>query len=59
MAKEYTKDELAKWFEEKALSVKTGTARNKLLSADERYADINNQFVDGLHILRICKFQNI
>ena len=52
MAKEYTKDELAKWFEEKALSVKTGTARNKLLSADERYADINNQFVGNMYFFR-------
>ena len=52
MAKEYTKDELAKWFEEKALSVKTGTARNKILSAEERYADINNQFVGNMYFFR-------
>ena len=52
MAKDYTRDELAKWFEEKALSVKTGAARNKLLSADDRYADINNQFVGNMYFFR-------
>ena len=52
MAKEYTKDELAKWFEEKALSAKTGTARNKLLAADDRFADINNEFVGNMYFFR-------
>lgn len=52
MAKEYTKDELAEWFESKALSVKTGTARNRLLSASGRYMDINNEFVGGMYFFR-------
>ena len=53
MAKEYTKDELAKWFEEKALKVKNaGSARNRLLDADERFADVSNQFVGGMYFFR-------
>ena len=52
MAEKYTKDELAKWFEEKALLVKTGSARNKLFSAEERHADINNQFVGNMYFFR-------
>lgn len=53
MAKEYTKDELAKWFEEKALAVKSGgTARNRLLDAEERHTDINTEFVGGMYFFR-------
>ena len=52
MAEKYTQDDLAKWFEEKALSVKTASARNVLLAADKRYADINNQFVGGMYFFR-------
>ncbi len=53
MAKEYTKDELAQWFEEKALSVKNGgSARNRILDATERNADINNEFVGGMYFFR-------
>ena len=52
MAKEYTKDELSKWFEEKALAAKTGTARNKLLAADERFSDINSEFVGNMYFFR-------
>ena len=53
MAKEYTKDELAKWFEEKALSVKSGgAARNKILDAEERFSDVSNQFVGGMYFFR-------
>jgi len=52
MAKEYTDDELAKWFRDKALSVRGASARNRLLDADTRYADINNQFVGGMYFFR-------
>ena len=53
MAKEYTKDELAQWFETKALSVKNGgAARNRLLDAEERFADVSNQFVGSMYFFR-------
>ena len=53
MAKKYTKDELAEWFEEKALSVKSGgTARNKLLDAEERFTDVANEFVGSMYFFR-------
>jgi hypothetical protein len=53
MAKEYTKDELAKWFEEKATSVKTGgAARNKLLDAEERHTDQTREFVGNRYFFR-------
>lgn len=53
MAKEYTKDELATWFEEKAMSVRSGgAARNRLFSAGDRHADINNEFVGGMYFFR-------
>jgi hypothetical protein len=53
MAKEYTKDELAEWFEQKAMAVKSGgAARNRLFSAGERHADINLEFVGGMYFFR-------
>jgi hypothetical protein len=53
MAKEYTKDELAQWFEEKALTVKSGgSARNRILDAEERFTDINNEFVGSMYFFR-------
>ena len=52
MAKEYTDDDLAVWFREKALAVKTGAARNKLLNADSRFSDINNEFVGQMYFFR-------
>ena len=52
MANEYTKDELAQWFEEKADTVKGGAARNRLLSADERFTNVSNEFVGGMYFFR-------
>lgn len=52
MAQEYTKDELAEWFENLALTTKSGAARNKLFSATERYSDINSEFVGNLYFFR-------
>lgn len=53
MAKQYTKDELAEWFEQKALSVKSGgTARNVLFDAEDRYTDISTEFVGSMYFFR-------
>lgn len=53
MAEEYTKDELAAWFEKKAASVKSGgTARNRLFSAEERHTDQTREFVGGMFFFR-------
>lgn len=53
MAKEYTKDELAQWFEEKALSVKSGgSARNKILDAEERHTDQTRELVGNMYFFR-------
>lgn len=53
MAKEYTKDELAQWFETKAASVKTGgAARNRLLDAEERHTDQTREFVGNVYFFR-------
>jgi hypothetical protein len=52
MAQEYTKDELADWFENLALTTKSGVARNRLMAATERYADINSEFVGNLYFFR-------
>lgn len=52
MAKEYTKDELAEWFESKALQAKTGSARNKLLDAEERHTDQTREFVGSVYFFR-------
>ena len=53
MAKEYTKDELAKWFEEKATSIKSGgSARNKLFDAEERHTDQTREFVGSMYFFR-------
>ena len=60
MAKEYTDDELAKWFRDKATSVKTGSARNKLLSAESRYTDIDNELVGNMYFFRYDpKFKSV
>ena len=60
MAKEYTDDELAKWFRDKAASVKTGSARNKLLSAESRYTDIDNELVGNMYFFRYDpKFKSV
>jgi hypothetical protein len=39
MAEEYTKDELAKWFESKAFQTGSQAARRKILNADDRHRD--------------------
>ena len=53
MAKEYTKDELATWFEEKATSIKSGgSARNKLFDAEERHTDQTREFVGSMYFFR-------
>ncbi len=53
MAKQYTKDELAEWFEEKALSVRSGgTARNRLFDAEARYTDTADEFVGSMYFFR-------
>lgn len=39
MAK-YTKDQLAKWFQTKAMSMSSGAVRSKILAANERKKDI-------------------
>ena len=60
MAKEYTKDELSEWFKNKALTAKSGNARNKLLAADERFADINSEFVGNMYFFRYDpKFKSV
>ena len=53
MAKQYSKEELADWFKEKALSLRSGgESRNRLFRADERYADVNSEFVGGMYFYR-------
>lgn len=53
MAKEYTKDELAKWFESKATAAKSGgSARNKLFDAEERHTDPTREFVGNMYFFR-------
>jgi hypothetical protein len=52
MAKEYTKDELAKWFETKALSLKGTSARNVLFDADTRHTEANKTFVGSMYFFR-------
>ena len=53
MAKQYSKEELAEWFEQKALAVRSGgSARNRLFRAEERYADVNSEFVGGMYFYR-------
>jgi hypothetical protein len=53
MAKQYSKEELADWFQEKALSVRSGgESRNRLFRADERYANVNGEFVGNMYFFR-------
>lgn len=52
MAKEYTNDELAAWFKDKAMQAKTGSARNKLLDAEERHTDQTREFVGNVYFFR-------
>jgi hypothetical protein len=53
MAKEYTKDELATWFADKATKVKSGgSARNKLFDAEERHTDQTTEFVGNMYFFR-------
>jgi hypothetical protein len=52
MAEKYTRDELTEWFEQLALNTKSGAARNKMLGATSRYADINSEFVGNLYFFR-------
>jgi len=50
MAKEYTKDELAHWFEEKAANAAGTTARRMILAAEERGVDVG--IVGKLYVFR-------
>jgi hypothetical protein len=52
MAKEYTNDELAQWFEEKADTASGSTARNKMLGTSTRYTDIQSEFVGSMYFFR-------
>lgn len=50
MAEEYTRDELAKWFETKALSASDTTARSKIFGATDRSSNIT--FVGRMYVFR-------
>lgn len=53
MAKEYTRDELAEWFRDKASATKgAGAARNKLFDAEERHTDQTREFVGNMYFFR-------
>ena len=50
---EYTKDELGKWFETKAMSLKSsGVIRNKILDASDRFAKPQLEFVGNMYFFR-------
>lgn len=50
MAKNYTKDELATWFEEKASEVSGDSARKELMNADSRYRP--SAFVGNMYFFK-------
>ena len=52
MAEKYTNDELAAWFKDKAMQTKTGSARNKLLDAEERHTDQTRELVGNIYFFR-------
>ena len=52
MDKKYSNDELANWFREKAMSARSGAARNRILGADERYSDPDREFVGNMYFFR-------
>jgi hypothetical protein len=53
MAKDYTNDELAEWFRDKALSTKNaGVIRNRILDASERQTDVSDNFVGSMYFFR-------
>lgn len=53
MAKDYTNDELAEWFRDKALSAKNpAVIRNRILDAEERQTDVSDNFVGSMYFFR-------
>jgi hypothetical protein len=52
MAKEYSKDELALWFEQKAAAARSGPARTALFGADSRHTNMHNGMVGNMYFFK-------